>query len=150
MSTQAIKTMNQIVLARSRMVGAQTGATTEQALAATPNTGAAYCVVRPGLPARYVASNGGWTSDPTQALTWNNTTDLLRAAYKLNISGLRIIAAPTPADLAVLAGDVATAAASRKASLAARNAKKTARKDALRAARKPTAITSTETQARPT
>lgn len=139
MSTQAIKTMNQIVLARSRTVGTQTGLTTEQALATNAKAGIAYCVVRPGLPLRYVATNGGWTSDPADALTWNNTTDLLRAAYKLNISGLRIIGAPTAADLAALASDVATAAASRKASLAARNAKKIARKDALRAARTPAA-----------
>lgn len=130
MSTQAIKTINQIVSARARMVGSQTGPTTEQALAVAKGS---FSVVRPGNPTRYVASNGGWTTDPADALTWTNTTDLLRAAYKLNVSGLRIVNAPTPQELAEQRAVVTDATAAREAAIAS-NVEKVAARRAKRLA----------------
>jgi hypothetical protein len=121
----ALKTIDQIVTARSRMIGAQTGSTPEQALA---NTKGSFAVVRPGFVTRYVGVNGGWTTDPAQALTWSNTADLLRACYKLNVSGLRIVNAPTADDITAGKKVIEDAAALRATAIAANVAAKKARR----------------------
>jgi hypothetical protein len=132
MSTQVLKTINHIVTARARMIGAQSGPTVEEALA---DARGYYSIVRPGLPTTFVAANGGWTTQPAEALCWNNTADLLRAAQHLNVSGLRIINAPTPEEIAQIAAQIAASANTRKAAIAARNVKREQRAAALKAAR---------------
>jgi len=123
--TQALKTMNQIVAARARITGTQTGPTTEQALATAPGS---YVVVGPWDPLRYVSISGGWTADPRQALVWDNTQDLLRACYKLNVSGLRIIGAPTADELAADAALIHQANTTRANALAANQARTQAKR----------------------
>lgn len=130
--TMALKTVNDIVMARSRMIGEQTGISTQAALASAQG---AFAVVRPGVVPNYVAARGGWTTDATQALTWSNTADLLRACYKLNVSGLRIVNAPTLEDIAAGQKVIADASASRAAALAKRESGANAKRAAITASR---------------